>query len=194
MNWYRIAQQEEDYRGGHQAPDRDGAPLYDLTKIYPDDIYSYKAAEYYGHYGGANPSDARTMSMIQGFRGKPNSPVTIYRAVPIFGEDLIDHYEKQKAYILKTGKIPDNADDVSMDNSSEYYDYIWEKVEELKKNALDQDAIGINSGDWVTINRAYAKEHGESSLKGQYKIISKRVKASEVFTDGNSIHEWGYIP
>ena len=52
----------------------------------------------------------------------------------------------------------------------------------------------INPGDWVTINRQYAKAHGESNLRGNYRIISKKVWARDLFTDGNSIHEWGYNP
>jgi len=49
-----------DYRGSHRAPMKDnGAPLHELTKIYPDDIYSSRAAQYYGHYGGG--SAAREM-------------------------------------------------------------------------------------------------------------------------------------
>jgi hypothetical protein len=40
------------YVGHHKAPmksDDVSAPLHDLTKVYPDDIYSPKAAQYYGH-------------------------------------------------------------------------------------------------------------------------------------------------
>ena len=44
-----ILESEEEYRGSHQAPGKDfGAPLHDLTKIYPDDIYSPLAERYYG--------------------------------------------------------------------------------------------------------------------------------------------------
>ena len=53
---------------------------------------------------------------------------------------------------------------------------------------------GIDAGDWVTINRMYAKEHGESQLDGKYRIISKQVQARDIFTNGDSIHEWGYDP
>lgn len=52
----------------------------------------------------------------------------------------------------------------------------------------------INSGDWVTTNREYAKGHGESALGRKYIIVSKRVKARELYTEGNSIFEWGYSP
>lgn len=52
----------------------------------------------------------------------------------------------------------------------------------------------INPGDWVSINETYAKQHGESTLGGDYKIVSMTVPARHIFTDGNSIHEWGYDP
>jgi hypothetical protein len=52
----------------------------------------------------------------------------------------------------------------------------------------------INPGDWVTPTKDYAIQHGESNLQGQYRIVSKKVPAKHLWTDGNSIHEWGYDP
>ena len=52
----------------------------------------------------------------------------------------------------------------------------------------------INPGDWVTPSREYAMHHGESNLQGQYRIVSKKVPAKHLWSDGNSIHEWGYDP
>ena len=62
--------------------------------------------------------------------------------------------------------------------------------------AVPNDLKGtkINKGDWVTISKEYAKDHGISNLNGKYKIISKSVAARDLFTDGNSIVEWGYDP
>ena len=53
---------------------------------------------------------------------------------------------------------------------------------------------GINEGDWVTITEDYAREHGDGPLKGDYRIVESKAKASELYTDGNSIHEWGFWP
>lgn len=50
----------------------------------------------------------------------------------------------------------------------------------------------INPGDWVTINRDYAVEHGHGL--GKYKILSKIVSAKHLYTNGDSIQEWGYDP
>lgn len=51
----------------------------------------------------------------------------------------------------------------------------------------------INPGDWVTTNLEYAKDHGESQFDS-HKILTKNVKAKELFTDGSSFHEFGYHP
>lgn len=53
---------------------------------------------------------------------------------------------------------------------------------------------GINKGDWITTDRQYAKEHGQGALGDDYKIIKKTVKARDIFTNGDSIYEFGYDP
>jgi disulfide oxidoreductase YuzD len=58
----------------------------------------------------------------------------------------------------------------------------------------DEKIKDINQGDWVTINKQYAKEHGESVLLGDYKILEKKVKAKDIWTNADSIHEYGYDP
>lgn len=52
----------------------------------------------------------------------------------------------------------------------------------------------INTGDWVTISRRYAVEHGRDNLQNSYLLVSKTVFARDLFTDGNSVQEWGYDP
>jgi hypothetical protein len=54
--------------------------------------------------------------------------------------------------------------------------------------------VDINAGDWVTINKQYAVTHGKRTLGGDYKIITKVVPAKHLYTDANSIHEFGYDP
>ncbi len=128
-----------DYVGEHQAPLRDGnAPAFELNgDIYPDDIYSSKAVQYYGT--GNAPMDKQSMGLLQSLRGKPDADVTIYRSVP-------------------------------------------------------KGVGSLNAGDWVTISKQYAVDHGESALNGSYDVVEKKVKASEIFTNGDSIHEFGYDP
>jgi len=131
------------YRGTHKAPGPDfGAPLYDLTgggQMYPADVYSSKAAQYYGT--GYTKADKEAFDLAKKVRGNPDAEVTMYRAVP-----------------------------------------------------KDENITNINAGDWVTLSKDYAKNHGESVLKNDYKIISQKVKAKELWTNADSIHEFGYNP
>jgi hypothetical protein len=137
-----LLEPDVSYRGSHSAPKRDfGAQLHQLDEIYPDDIYSPKAATFYGHFGQNDPMDRQTIKLAQSLKGKPDADVTIYRAVP-----------------------------------------------------KDESIKGINKGDWVTINKNYAKEHGDSALLGEYKILEKKVKAKDIWTNADSIHEYGYDP
>lgn len=187
-------QSAKDYGGEHRPPGpSDGAPLHDLTgggNIYPDDIYGPNAAQYYGHFGGGDAMDAQTIAIIQSFKGKPNAKVTIYRAVPdnLTVADQLSILDRQMAAYMKRGNVPEGEDPKG------WYDRAHAERERLR--ALPQQAeeqkVEINHGDWVTINRQYAKDHGESALDGKYKILKKTVRADEIFTNGDSIHEFGY--
>jgi DNA polymerase III epsilon subunit-like protein len=180
-----------EYMGQHQAPDRDnGAPLHELTAngIYPDDIYSKDALEMYG-FGGE--FSAAALSLANSAKGKPNKQIKVYRAVPLSTEDEIRGLEKQAAQIMRRGRIP-NSVTTPLD-VSEYYGFVLDEIERLKKLTPDEK-IKINSGNWVTPIREYAVSHGRSHLNGKYKIVSKTVPAKHLFTDGNSIEEWGYDP
>lgn len=52
----------------------------------------------------------------------------------------------------------------------------------------------INSGDWVTVSKEYAMEHGDAALEGKYKILSQKVPAKHITTNADSILEQGYYP
>ena len=56
-NWLKLqeglqqADEMDDYRGMHTAPNREsGAPMNDLSNIYPEDIYTSNAVRYYGRF------------------------------------------------------------------------------------------------------------------------------------------------
>ena len=51
----------------------------------------------------------------------------------------------------------------------------------------------IYPGDWVTPNLHYAEQHGERFDNG-YHILEKTVPAKHIYTEGNSLHEFGYDP
>jgi len=131
------------YRGSHKAPNPDfGAPLHDLTgggQMYPADVYSSKAVQFYGT--GYPKADKEAFSLANKVRGNPDAEVTMYRAVP-----------------------------------------------------KDESISSINKGDWVTLSKDYAQNHGESVLGNNYKIISQKVKAKDLWTNADSIQEFGYWP
>jgi hypothetical protein len=52
----------------------------------------------------------------------------------------------------------------------------------------------INPGDWITTIKSYAVDHGEGPLGGDYKILEKTVLAGDLYTNGDSIFEFGYDP
>lgn len=50
----------------------------------------------------------------------------------------------------------------------------------------------VRNGDWVTLSEAYARQHGNHALEGDYRMMEKRVPAENLYWDGNDINEWGY--
>ena len=106
-----------------------------------------------------------------------------------------DEYEKQKAAILRRGKIPSYVN-TDLD-PSDYYEKISDLIDELEEKAAKEpkaEKPRINKGDWVTPSMEYAKAHGRSELKSRYRILTKTVRARDLYTDGNSLAEWGYDP
>lgn len=57
--------------------------------------------------------------------------------------------------------------------------------------AVPKGVKNINNGDWVTTSKTYAQNHGENALNGEYEIISKKVKAKELSSEGYP-YEFGY--
>lgn len=54
---------------------------------------------------------------------------------------------------------------------------------------VPQNVKEINSGDWITLSKEYAINHNPEG-----KVLSKKVKVSDIFTDGNDIYEQAYFP
>ncbi len=140
-NWWKRAQ--EDDRGSHQAPGREGARADDLTMngVYPADVY--ERPDWYESGDGL-----AEMHKIIRLRGQPDARVWIFRAVP---RSVAGPLEGRSRRL-------------------------------------------ISPGDWVTTSKQYAKDHGDSALEGKYVIAALRVRAGDIYTEGNSIFEWGYAP
>jgi hypothetical protein len=182
-----------DYKGEHQAPhgsDGYSSPIHEMTNTYGEDIYTSNAARY---FGTGEPYDQLAVSIIQSLRNKPNASVTIYRAIPkvLTISEKIAELQNHQAYILKYGKLPKGVE--NWQNRSEYFEYASEELERLKKSPKQDEVLNkINDGDWITTVRQYAVDHGKSHLNGKYKILSKTVKAKNVYGNGDSIFEFGY--
>lgn len=50
----------------------------------------------------------------------------------------------------------------------------------------------VRNGDWVTLSKSYAEQHGNHALEGNYRIMEEVVPAGNLYWDGNDINEWGY--
>jgi hypothetical protein len=194
LEGYDIFKDDYEYRGEHTAPDREqGSPLYDLTlnDTFPADLYTRNGLAYYGN---GSDEDFESYRIILAYKNKPNTLVNVYRAVPDPLKGLqkkINTLEKQKAAYMRRGTVPSDA---GLLNGSQWYERASDELDRLM--ALPQQPtqkITINPGDWVAISKRYAKEHGESHLNNEYKIITKKVKAKDIFCVGD-LSEWGYDP
>lgn len=58
--------------------------------------------------------------------------------------------------------------------------------------AVPKGVRAINTGDWVSTSKAYAKGHGESILDGKYDLLTAKAKAKDISNPGDSIAEEGY--
>jgi len=187
----------EDYKGEHQASGKEGAPLHDLTHngVYPKDVYSSKGVQYYGDGG---EFDRAAFAFVQAYHNNPNRKIKIYRAVPYqqTKEDLLAALQKAQALWLKRAKpSPDFESEFQKLGAKKYYEWLGTEEEKLKKSDKKVENISeINPGDWITIVRNYAVSHGRAHLKNKYRVLSKTVKAKEIWTGGDSILEWGYSP
>lgn len=128
------------YRGFHLAPvkDESNAPLYDLTQIYPEDVYTRPYSYLFGGVFNDTHDMIRTIKKV---RNNPEAIVTIYRVVP-------SNVKNPKMY----------------------------------------------PGDWVSLSKDYVVSHGERTLNGKYTLLFKMVKAKDVFSEANSLYEYGYGP
>jgi hypothetical protein len=116
---------------------------------------------------------------------------------------------------LKTGKVPRNPDEnllnfartelpklavkwdsPNMKISSVYYAILGDEIKKLQTMPQETEKkITINKGDWVTPSRSYAEQHGSREFgERYYRILTKTVPAKHLFTNGDSVQEFGYDP
>ncbi len=59
--------------------------------------------------------------------------------------------------------------------------------------SVPRHVTSINDGDWVTPSRQYAKQEGYLD-NVPTKVLSMKVPAKHLRTEGNDVNEWGYFP
>ena len=59
--------------------------------------------------------------------------------------------------------------------------------------AVPEGVKDINTGDWVTTSREYARQHGENALGGKYDILESTAPAKKLQTEGYP-YEFGLLP
>lgn len=59
--------------------------------------------------------------------------------------------------------------------------------------AVPSGVTEINIGDWVSTSKFHAQGEAES-IQGRTRILEMRVRAGDLWTEGNSVNEWGYWP
>jgi hypothetical protein len=207
---------ESDYRGEHQAPERTSdvsSPLYDVRKTLGNDFYQHSSKELARYYGSGHSYDQILASIILQYKDKPNKIIEIYRAIPDFNKEykdkiknlqnIISYYNKFNFYpprnkYKKYADIVDEYENIikNENNSIEYNELkneIYNRIiNEISTLDSKKQKYKIEKGDWVTIIKQYAIEHGKTQFDN-YIILTKTVKANELFTEGY-MEEWGYDP
>ena len=122
--------------------------------------------------------DAPHLNIDDIANGYINQPEDIFTDLRAYGNDNESGRESAKAI---SDAISDIKDGKGMPEVTVYRAVPTSVEEESLRN-----------GDWVTPSKAYAKEHGEHRLDGDYRIIEQKVPANELWWDGNDIREWGF--
>ena len=102
------------YQGLHEAPGRgNGAPMHQLTDLYPDDVYGPDGARFYSHSGRETAvMDREVFAMFHEVRDKPDAEVTVFRAVPTDVDSIYtgDWVTPSRTYAESHGEGPMRGD------------------------------------------------------------------------------------
>ena len=60
--------------------------------------------------------------------------------------------------------------------------------------SLPDSSYGIQEGNWVTLSKTYAQQHGIQHDGTQWPVIELKVRAKDIRSPGDSVQEWGYYP
>jgi hypothetical protein len=146
---------------------------------------------------GPRPAEQPVKSPIQreDYKGQ-HRPVTIEGGAarlddltPAFGLDI---YGKDAVRYFGTGDTKLDGETVNILQSLKGKPDADVKVyRAIPKEVNETD---LKQGDWVTVNKDYAEQHGQTTLGGNHKIITQTVRARDLTTNADSFHEQGYYP
>lgn len=126
--------------------------------------------------------------MSTSYRGQHTAPDADYGA-PLHDVEAMmpDYYQHPEYYETGAGDDIDGPSRRAILRSKGDPDaHVW------MWRAVPAEVRTFNPGDWVTTSKPYAKQHMEG-LDGWH-VIARRVRARNLFTEGNSINEWAYWP
>lgn len=180
--------------GDSKVVDENGQPelLTDDKDIYITDGYSNNGISRYSYKGShrspsysdgdvqerlENSEDVNLLEVAQGYHNQPDDYFSPMGARYYMYDDK-EGLESARAVRDVIAKIKNGKENITV------------KI----YRAVPADVVSdkLKNGDWVTLSKSYAIEHGEQNLDGEYKIIEKEVPINEVWWDGNDLREWGY--
>ena len=128
-----------------------------------------------------------TESGYQGEHTAPNresgAPLHDLTANGVYPHDV---YSNKAIQYYGTGESGDRAIFNKLHSLKNKPEAMVDVYRAVPKSAPDT----INHGDWVTIHRPYAKDHGEAHLD-DYKILHEKHPAKRLYTNGDSPYEAG---
>lgn len=98
-------------------------------------------------------------------------------------------YSQQAVYYYGEGREYDNKA-ISIIKSAKNNPEKMIKIYRAVPNSIKDTRV--RNGDWVAIVKEYAIEHGGRVLDDDFRIIENTVPAKHLFSNGDSINEWGY--
>lgn len=99
----------------------------------------------------------------------------------IYSANAVYYYGEGRAYDSKAIAVIRSAKN-NPDKIITIYRAVPKSIEDTR----------MRNGDWVAIVKEYAREHGDRVLDGDYRIIENKVPAKYLYSNGDSINEWGF--
>lgn len=118
----------------------------------------------------------------------PDYGASLDKITDIYPEDILDPAVQMQYY--GTGNRKADSESFAVVNSIKGNP----EADVTIYRAVPDGVHKINPSDWVSLSPTYANEHLEGPMGGRGHVISKQVKAKEIYTDSNSINEFGWQP